>query len=57
MFRSAYNPLGHWCIFVMLVLLFLFLAGCTEYERSGYSPIPQNSPGGWEIAPYGDLRN
>ncbi|MBQ7696775.1 MAG: hypothetical protein IJT50_16845 [Lentisphaeria bacterium] len=38
-------------------LVFLFLAGCTESERSGYSSIPQNTPASWEMSPYGDLRN
>ncbi len=51
------NLREHTGIAVMLVLLFLFAAGCTEYERAGFSAIPQNSPAGWEIAPYGDLRN
>lgn len=46
-----------WGICVMLTLLFLLIGGCTEYERAGYSPIPQNTPCGWEINPYGDLRN
>lgn len=39
----------------MIVLAFfalLVLAGCTETERRGYSPIPQNSPGAWEVNPY-----
>ena len=40
-----------------LLFLFLFLAGCTERERGGFSSIPQNSPASWELAPYGDLRN
>ena len=31
--------------------------GCTERERMGYSAIPQNSPGSWELNPYGDLQN
>lgn len=44
-------------ILLMLALLFLCAGGCTEYERAGFSPIPQNSPAGWEITPYGDLRN
>ena len=33
------------------------LCGCTERERSGYSAIPQNSPGAWELQPFGELRN
>jgi hypothetical protein len=51
------NIQGRVIIFVMTALLFLWSSGCTEYERSGYSAIPQNSPAGWELAPYGDLRN
>ena len=47
----------HVIIFLMMMLLFLCISGCTEYERAGYSAIPQNSPAGWELAPYGDLRN
>jgi hypothetical protein len=38
-------------------LLMLITAGCTQLERDGLSPIPQNSPGGWEMNPYGDFRN
>ena len=33
------------------------LCGCTERERAGYSAIPQNSPGAWEMQPFGELRN
>lgn len=41
------------------VFLFLLLlaAGCTQIERDGMSPIPQNSPGGWEMNPYGNFYN
>ena len=38
-------------------LLGLFASGCTELERNGMSPIPQNSPGSWEMRPYGDFHN
>lgn len=38
-------------------LLGLVASGCTELERNGMSPIPQNSPGSWELRPYGDIRN
>ena len=41
----------------VLAFLFLFVAGCTEYERNGYSAIPQNTPANWEMNPFGDLRN
>ncbi|MBO5822247.1 MAG: hypothetical protein J6R86_04470 [Lentisphaeria bacterium] len=37
---------------IVAALLFLVISGCTEIERQGYSPIPQNSPGGWELNPY-----
>lgn len=33
------------------------VGGCTDIERAGYSPIPQNSPGSWSGHPYGDLQN
>ncbi len=56
-YRTDRVKKGHTGIAVMLLLLFLFGAGCTEYERAGYSAIPQNSPAAWELAPYGDLRN
>ena len=43
---------------VGLTAAFLLLAaGCTEIERNGMSPIPQNSPGAWEINPYGEIHN
>lgn len=48
---------GRTAIILVLSLVFLFTAGCTERERSGFSSIPQNSPAAWEITPYGDLRN
>ena len=35
----------------------LLASGCTELERNGMSPIPQNSPGSWELQPYGEIRN
>ena len=31
--------------------------GCTARERAGYSSIPQNSPGAWEMRPYGNMAN
>ncbi|MBR7130676.1 MAG: hypothetical protein IKC82_01625 [Lentisphaeria bacterium] len=30
-------------------------SGCTQIERDGISPIPQNTPASWEINPYGDV--
>ena len=53
----AKKVMERWGILVMLTLLFLLIGGCTEYERAGFSAIPQNTPAGWEINPYGDLRN
>ena len=38
-------------------LLALLISGCTQIERDGMSPIPQNSPGAWEYNPYGDFQN
>jgi len=35
------------------VFLLLF-SGCTEIERGGVSPIPQNTPASWEMNPFGD---
>ena len=45
-----------------LVAAFLFftavLAGCSEQERRGVSPLPQNRPVQWETNPYGSsMRN
>ena len=37
---------------LVAALLFMVISGCTEIERKGYSPIPQNSPGDWELNPY-----
>ena len=42
---------------IAAAVLLLWLAGCTESERSGFSSIPQNTPASWEVSPYGDLRN
>ncbi|MBQ7395607.1 MAG: hypothetical protein IJW08_03605 [Lentisphaeria bacterium] len=44
-------------ILLSAVVITVLAAGCTERERMGYSAIPQNSPGAWEMSPYGDLRN
>jgi hypothetical protein len=39
---------------VILAAVFLLLmSGCTQIERDGISPIPQNTPASWEINPYG----
>lgn len=51
------KSLERFIILMMIALLFFFSAGCTEYERAGYSAIPQNTPAAWELTPYGDLRN
>jgi len=42
---------------VLLTAAILFFAGCTEIERNGFSPIPQNTPASWELNPYGDFGN
>ena len=41
---------------VCMTAVFLLLAavGCTQLERDGLSPIPQNTPSSWEMNPYGD---
>ena len=44
-------------LFSLAFLSGTVLCGCTERERSGYSAIPQNSPGAWEMRPFGELRN
>lgn len=46
------------CAAAFIAAVFLcFIGGCSEYERRGYSPIPQNRPASWEMRPYGDMRN
>lgn len=44
-------------ILITVVFVLLSVSGCTEYERRGYSAIPQNSPSSWESNPYGNLHN
>jgi hypothetical protein len=41
-------------VFMAAVFLSAASAGCTQLERDGFSPIPQNAPPSWEINPYGD---
>lgn len=36
----------------IVVLTVLFMAGCTDLERRGYSTIPQNRPAAWETSPF-----
>ena len=40
----------------VLVTAFFFLlaGGCTDYERAGLSPLPQNRPASWEVNPFGN---
>lgn len=38
---------------VSVAAVFL-LTGCTQIEREGISPIPQNTPASWEMNPYGE---
>jgi len=38
-------------------VFFCLLAGCTDLERQGMSPIPQNRPPSWQLQPYGQIRN
>jgi len=37
------------------VILGLLLGGCTDIERGGVSPLPQNRPASWENKPFGDI--
>jgi len=41
-------------LWLLAVLLLAGIAGCTEYERKGISPLPQNRPSDWENRPWGD---
>ncbi len=49
------NILSHIGAAVVLTVAF-FLIGCTPQERSGLSPIPQNSPASWENSAWGPGR-
>jgi hypothetical protein len=41
---------------VLGAAVFLLLnSGCTQIERDGFSPIPQNTPASWELNPYGTI--
>ncbi len=43
---------------VAFLLFAVILTGCSEQERRGVSPLPQNRPVEWEINPYGSsMRN
>lgn len=43
---------------VAFLLLTIIFAGCSDQERRGVSPLPQNRPAGWETNPYGSsMRN
>ena len=42
-------------VLMTAVFLLLGIAGCTQIERDGISPIPQNTPASWELNPYGDV--
>ena len=39
---------------MLLCLMILLLASCTDYERAGVNPRPFNEPTEWERNPYGD---
>lgn len=41
-------------VFLLLCLMILLLASCTDYEREGINPRPFNEPTEWEQNPYGD---
>jgi len=38
---------------VLTAVFLLLIAGCTQIERDGISPIPHNTPAAWELNPYG----
>ena len=42
---------------LLAVLLASLAAGCTDIERRGISPIPQNRPASWETRPFGNIHN
>ena len=42
---------------LLAVLRAALAAGCTDIERRGISPIPQNRPASWETRPFGDIHN
>ena len=50
--KSRLNNMWKTIAVAIFVTAMFFIPGCTELERQGYSPIPQNSPGGWEMDPY-----
>ncbi|MBR7108016.1 MAG: hypothetical protein IKC89_06345 [Lentisphaeria bacterium] len=50
--RTDHRSTGKIIAVIIIVAAMFFIAGCTELERQGYSPIPQNSPGAWEMNPY-----
>ena len=41
----------------LAMILTALAAGCTDIERRGISPIPQNRPAGWETRPFGNIHN
>lgn len=53
------NPTNGWLrlgwMAAAAFLLLGILAGCTEYERRGVSPLPQNRPSSWEMQPFGQI--
>ena len=45
------------CLALFAAAILAVICGCTDIERRGYSPIPQNSSPSWSSNPYGDIRN
>ena len=41
----------------LAVILAGLASGCTDIERRGVSPIPQNRPASWETRPFGNIHN
>ena len=42
---------------VLAAAFLCVLSGCSEQERRGLSPLPQNRPATWETQPYGPIRS
>jgi len=59
MMRSIFpSSLKNAVLVAAFLLFFAVLTGCSEQERRGISPLPQNRPAEWELNPYGSsMRN
>ena len=54
---NAVSKIKYTAFFAAVVMVLTIASGCTDIERRGYSPIPQNSSPSWSNNPYGDIRN